>query len=121
MSEIKVNDYIRTRKSGIKQVIEIGYKEKTEEIYYYEKRFDIYKFGVLKEDIINHNEDLLELIKKGDILEVCATNKDNILKTEVKDEFKGGFIYNAIKTGNLKIATILTKEQYEENSFKVGE
>lgn len=71
-----------------------------------------------KDEIINHSKQLIDLIKVGDILEIrtglhssfkyFVENEDNLLllKEQVKEFWN--------------IETILTKEQYEQNSYKVG-
>ena len=124
MKEIKVNEYVRlARNQGINKIIDIYDKK-------YELETDIAnEWGEftcileyqLKDEIINHSKHLIDLIEIGDIVE------DKYNKYEVafvKDDKIYCNDYNfddsLITLREQDIKTILTKEQYEANCFKVG-
>lgn len=72
----------------------------------------------LKDEIINHSKQLIDLIEVGDYvneMEILHI-EDNKLYVEWDNDFEEftGFLKNK------NIETILTKEQYMANCYKVG-
>lgn len=72
----------------------------------------------LKDEIINHSKQLIDLIEVGDYvneMEILHI-EDNKLYVEWDNDFEEftGFLENK------NIETILTKEQYMANCYKVG-
>ena len=118
---IEVNDYVRlARNQGINKII-----DKEDDRYILESEIadsygDITWFLYeceLEEEIVKHSKQLIDLIEVGDVLEIrtglyssfkyFVENEDNLLllKEKVKE------LWN--------IQTILTKESYMANCYKV--
>lgn len=74
------------------------------------------------EKIVKHSKNLIDLIEEGDVLEIEDEGCEE--KYECLKGNEGLSVYISIydcyrKIEDLKIKKILTKEQYEENSYKV--
>lgn len=125
MKEIEVNEYVRlVRNQGINKIIDIHdkkYELETDITNKWREFTCILEEYQLKDEIINHSKHLIDLIEIGDIVE------DKYNKYEVafvKDDKIYCNDYNLddslITLREQDIKTILTKEQYEANCFKVG-
>lgn len=120
--KIKVNEYVRTDRGEIAKVTSVA-KETLEEILGANEYRSIgfcntepYVYG----NIVKHNKQLIDLIEVGDIV------KDKYNKYEVafvKDDKIYCNDYNLddslITLREQEIKTILTKEQYMANCYKV--
>ena len=98
---IEVGEYIRTKAGLIFKATKYWLSELPAEII---------------EDIKAHSKNIIDLIEYGDILEIFVN--DN----EIDRVVVYGDILQAIKQGDFiaeDIKTILTHEQYEQNSYKV--
>ena len=122
---IEVGDYVRTKTGKIRKIV-----EKLAQYYLIEKvTFDeivncnntAYEDG----DIVNHSKNIIDLIEVGDYVngeKVFATenrindNGEKIILTENYDEWTDNGV-----TSNKDIKTILTKELFEANCYKVKE
>lgn len=122
MKEIEVNEYVRTKDGKIYQYI-----RDLDELYFVGKDY----FEPYLEDIVNHSKQLIDLIEVGDIVNkelvigiIDITNdKEEIigrkLITQYRSvQFTGLDIKHYIYANDIK--TILTKEQYLANCYKVG-
>ena len=109
MAEININDYIRDCDGFIVKVNNIVPDEDSTDIWYEEK---ILK-GTWKSMIVNHSKNIIDLIEVGDIVNKCFV-------VEV-DDFKEWVDIGEIVLREEDIETILTKEQYEANCYKVKE
>lgn len=118
MKEIEVGEYVRINNDfrlialGIGKVIGIN-----EDSIHVKMNFEL-PFSFKKENIANHSKQLIDLIEVGDIvneMEILHI-EDNKLYIEWNNEFDEftGFLKNK------DIKTILTKEQYLANCYKVG-
>lgn len=109
MKEIEVNEYVRTENGVIDKVDALyGMIENTVHLEN-QKWFDI-------KNIVNHSKQLIDLIKAGDIV-------NGHLVDEVRITSFGNSIFiNDYKTELYEndIKTILTKESYMANCYKVG-
>ena len=115
--KIEVNEYVRTKNGEIHKVIEIKenrYITNFDDYFYY--RYDN-NMGGFKSDIVKHSKQLIDLIEVGDfvngfpILEPIYNGNTMYGIDEGYENFKKSF-------GEIK--TILTKEQFEANCYKVG-
>ena len=123
--KIEVNEYIKTKDGKIAQIKSIDYEAG---IYRFDRIIYINDFG-MKEDIlynnemfkkliVKHSKQLIDLIECGDFvngMEILHI-EDNELYVEWNNEFEEftGFLENK------DIKTILTKESYMANCYKVG-
>lgn len=107
---IEVNEYVRTKDGKIDKLINSNFYMSI----YVECENGLY----LIENIVNHSKQLIDLVEVGDVLEIrtglhssfkyFVENEDNLLllKEKVKEFWN--------------IQTILTKEIYMANCYKVG-
>lgn len=68
---------------------------------------------IMKERIVKHSKQLIDLIEVGDVLEI-RTGLHSSFKYFVENED------NLLLLEDWYIETILTKEQFEANCYKVG-
>lgn len=123
--KIEVNEYVRTKDGRIAQIKSIDYEAG---IYRFDRIVYINEFGMkenvlynnemFKKLIVKHSKQLIDLIEIGDFvneMEILHI-EDNKLYVEWSSEFEEftGFLENK------DIKTILTKEQYLVNCYKVG-
>ena len=118
--EIQVGEYVRTDKGNIGKVIEkrLGkfYKNDNEDIQILKNIYELdIKQWTTDEYVKNHSFEPIDLIEVGDYVNgekvVLITNENELLldrNINVLDK------YRCIKT-------IVTKEQFESMSYKVGE
>lgn len=108
--ELKVGMYVRT-KWGINKINE--YVPQTGQLYL--------KTNVcVKENVIKASHNIIDLIEVGDIVEVEEFSGKNEIKTYngILSFQQKGFIF---RLDRLRIKSIVTKEQFESMSYKVGE
>lgn len=121
--DIEVNEYVRTNKGNIGKVVEIrlGFNKDTQ-LYQNVYMLDNGLWTIL-EYIVNHSKQLIDLIEVGDIVngyrvinvinkEPCPSGKCIDIDSN-KDSSECTLWEEDIKT-------ILTKEQFEANCYKVG-
>ena len=125
MGEIEVNEYVRTNKGNIGQVIGIfnGHCQAKYHIQF-QGKVKVKRQYLSTYTIINHSKQLIDLIEVKDL--VCFKNKlQNSLENEemiihIFDNDTLEEVKQAIEKGEIELLEILTHEQYEENSYKVG-
>lgn len=127
---IEVNEYVRTKDGHIAKYIEKLAKD--EDIadgmlfdgYIYEKHKHI-RYSFLKEIMVKHRKKLIDLIKVGDYVngsKVLAVMED-IETGELHLEMTSNYTNEEIGDCTIydkDIKTILTKESYMANCYKVG-
>ena len=116
---IEVNEYVRTKDGHIAKYIEKLAKD--EDVsdgmlfdgYIYEKHKHI-RYSFLKEIIVKHSKQLIDLVEVGDYVNGKYVQK-------IKSDRNGKYILALIGIiEEQDIKTILTKEQFEANCYKVG-
>ena len=114
MEEIKIGEYIRIDNGEIGKVIDI--KENPKRVVYSE-----YGEIALWSSIVNHSKELIDLVKPGDFVNghrVEAVYLDGATKyVKLHNSYDNG---EGIRTYSEDIKTILTKEMYAQNCYKVG-
>ena len=124
--DIKVGEYVRTKKGKIAKV-------KT--IYSEEDRIKMKNFSVKKEtlingtikipDIVKHSFNIIDLIEVGDYvngLKITLINEpsiSNCYRRIVYAEDENGYLIKNFSEDDIK--TIVTKEQFESMEYKVGD
>ena len=104
--DIEVNEYVRTKNGAIDKVDALyGMIENTVHLEN-QKWFDT-------KNIVKHSKQLIDLIEVGDIVEI-RTGLYSSFKYFVENED------NLLLLENWNIETILTKESYMDNCYKVG-
>ena len=116
---LEVNEYVRTKDGHIAKYIEKLAKD--EDVsdgmlfdgYIYEKHKHI-RYSFLKEIIVKHSKQLIDLVEVGDYVNGKYVQK-------IKSDRNGKYILALIGIiEEQDIKTILTKEQFEANCYKVG-
>ena len=124
MKEIEVGEYVRTNNKGIKRIDRIDNNKTVNKYLYFRgiEDFEGKEYEIIKTtEIVKHSKNLIDLIEVGDIV------KDKYNKYEVafvKDDKIYCNDYNLddslITLREQDIKAILTKEQMEDNCYKVG-
>lgn len=123
MKEIEVGEYVRT-KNGISKVIENVDKYVTEEQICVDFISGMYHQVISKHRIVNHSKQPIDLIEVGDY--VNGREVKHIAMFEGFPDYPKLIFVDETHLipddtcENDEIQTILTKEQYEANCFKVG-
>ena len=111
--KIEVNEYVRFNNGEIGKVIDI--KENPSRIVYSEYG----EIGLIS-DIVKHSKQLIDLIETGDIvngMEVLDIHKPRDLWEPIEIRVESRYT-NFILAEDIK--TVLTKESYMANCYKVG-
>ena len=121
MGKIEVNEYVRTKNGYIIRIDEntnifnLGYKEQ-----YVDMETTRYGF-ICEEEIVNHSKQLIDLIENKDVLKVRIDKTIMVFGIdEDTSDIKYKELIENIKNGEYKLLEILTHEQFEQNSYKVG-
>ena len=121
--EIKVGDYIRTI-DGIKRIVKINTGDR--KTIFGQYRLDKpYKgsYSIAEKNILEHNKNIKKLIKVGDIVTVFSDLHDRMgnqtLKVENEEHLK--HLLTGFNGGYFHLKSIVTKEQFENVEYKVGE
>lgn len=120
---IEVNDYVRTKNKGIRKIDRIDNNKTVNKYLYFTgaEDFEGKEYGIIKTtEIVKHSKQLIDLIEVGDYvngMEVLDIYKPRDLWEPI--EIRGDSRYtNFILAEDIK--TILTKESYMANCYKVG-
>lgn len=116
--DIEVNEYVRTKDGYIAKCIEIdtdfsvcGFDNTIRKNY--GDKFDFLYLEDIAKCVAKHSKQLIDLIEVGDIVEI-RTGLYSSFKYLVENED------NLLPLEDWYIETILTKEQYLANCYKVG-
>lgn len=114
MKDIEVNEYVRlARNQGINKIIDIHdkkYELETDITNKWREFTCILEEYQLKDEIINHSKHLIDLIEEGDYVNgELITDKWDTRVSSIRSNFS-----------EEDIKTILTKESYMANCYKVG-
>lgn len=120
MGEIEVNEYVRTKNGIIDKAI-IEYNGKCNNSNCSEKHISC-KYNYYNEkDIVNHSKQLIDLIENKDILKVKVGEYILFIGIdENTSDIKYKNLIEDIKNRECQLLEILTHEQFEQNSYKVG-
>lgn len=125
MKEIKVNEYVRlARNQGINKIIDIydkKYELETDIANEWGEFTCILEEYQLKDEIINHSKHLIDLIENKDVLKVIIDKTIMFFGIdEDTSDIKYKELIENIENGEYELLEILTHEQFEANSYKVG-
>lgn len=118
MKDIEIGEYVRT-KEDIGKVTEIFINTNC-----YKVKNAVNECWLEEKEIIKHSKNLIDLIEEGDYIN--GENVVSIIDYDYKRIVTEVAMYRGIGRGNYyiddkDIKTILTKEQYDNNCYKVGE
>ncbi len=108
--KIEVNEYVRTKDGKIDKLINSN--------FYMSIYVECEKGLYLIENIVKHSKQLIDLIEVGDIVEI-RTGLHSSFKYFVENENNLLLLEEKVKEF-WNIETILTKEQYIADCYKVG-
>lgn len=127
--EIENNEYIRTKEGYICRI------DKIDECKYCEQNVYIYKetIGDLhfehtyhKGDITKHSKNIINLLEVGDIVKVyvfadISDDDSEAIETyyRIESKYEITELKESVKMNYAKILSILTKEKYEQYSYKL--
>ena len=120
MEEIEIGEYVRTKDGHIAKYVEkIARDEDVTDgmlfdNFIYEKHNNM-RYDFLKKIIVKHSKQLIDLIEAGDIV-----NGKIIHKIDKGLNYCYLYYDNCKTFVDYQIKTILTKEQYENDCYKVG-
>lgn len=120
--ETEVNEYVRTDKGKITKIV--GIDEFIDSTTFYETEDNPGYMDLCNKNIVKHSKQLIDLIEVKDL--VCFKNKlQNSLENEemiihIFDNDTLEEVKQAIEKGEIELLEILTHEQFEKNSYKVG-
>ncbi len=119
MEEIEVGEYVRTKNKGIKRIDRIDNNKTVNKYLYFTgiEDFEGKEYKIIKKtEIVKHSKQPIELIKAGDFVNGYRVD-------EIRITCFGSSIFlndYGIELQEREIKTILTKEQYMANCYKVG-
>lgn len=127
--EIEIGNYVRTKFYGIRRVKEITLEPELDigvaiipEVTVY--WIDEYEYFT-EEDIVNHDKNLIDLIEVGDSIEFLEfnntpyTEKDKMYEMRIISISELNEIKQEIEENKIKLISILTHEQYEQNCYRL--
>ncbi len=123
--DIKLNEYVRTKDGHIAKYIKKLAKDEDVsdgmlfDSYIYEKH-KLIRYKFLKEIIVKHSKQLIDLIEIGDFVNGYRVTDKYLFAGEMLVLETKGNGTNCKYFCEKDIKTILTKEQYMANCYKVG-
>ena len=112
--KLEVGMYVRTKKHGICKIE--GFASTLTDDYIENEKDSL----ILKDEIIKSSRNIIDLIEEGDFV-----NRDPVwLETNGKlfvGDVEQGYYLDEFKKWDIKIETIVTKEQFESMVYKVEE
>ena len=113
MEEIEVNEYVRTKDGIIDKVINSN--------FYMSIYVECEKGLHLIESIVNHSKQLIDLIENKDVLKVRIDKTIMFFgMDEDTSDIKYKELIENIENGEYELLEILTHEQFEQSSYKLG-
>ena len=121
--KIEVGEYVRTNNKGIRKIDRIDNNKTVNKYLYFTgiEDFEGKEYGIIKTtEIVKHSKQLIDLIEVGDYVngnKVLAKERTIGIGVDTRVYLLLG---NAKIIHNEDIKTIITKEQFEANCYKVG-
>ena len=113
MEEIKEGEYVRTNNKGIKRIDRIDNNKTVNKYLYFTgiEDFEGKEYKIIKTtEIVKHSKQLIDLIEEGDYVNgELITDKWDTRISSIRSNFS-----------EEDIKTIITKESYMANCYKVG-
>lgn len=121
MSEIKVGEYVRTKKGSIGK---FKFNDEDHIVVYFKNQYGT--TCVDETEIVNHSFEPIDLIENGDILRYRINNLSTTKIGEVKKykdarSLKEYLGVEGFSLEQIEILGIITKEQFENIEYKVVE
>ena len=128
MKDIEIGEYVRTKNKGIKRIDRIDNNKTVNKYLYFTgiEDFEGKEYGIIKTtEIVKHSKQLIDLIEIKDLICFKNTLSSNTLENEemiihIFNNETLQEVKQAIEDEEIKIISILTKESYMANCYKVG-
>ena len=130
--EIEVGEYVRTKSGIINKIKTINkygivtkYDDKEDKITIATNYYINSGLEVNEDDIVKHSKNIIDLLKNGDILEIelseeFVEKENKNIRIQMGEVYTKETLQKDIDNGIItKILTILTKEQYTQNCYKI--
>lgn len=125
---IEVGEYVRTNNKGIKRIDRIDNNKTVNKYLYFTgiEDFEGKEYKIIKTtEIVKHSKQLIDLIEVTDIIKYRINNISTTLETKgyiegIVDISDKEMLQRIKNDKNYEILEILTHEQFEQNSYKVG-
>lgn len=126
--EIKLGEWVRTKEGTVATIKDVDFDIEIDTNKYIHWICDNGNLYCIHEDIIKHSPNIKKIISIGDIIKWDFKNGTYYGVNEVINRFGEIGVYPEeyddiipLKRKDLKIKSILTREQFETNSYKVKE
>lgn len=129
MEKICINEYIRTVDGYIRKVIQVNEKGSYECLcwgaYLVDEKYKN-SVGISAKKVKNHSFNIIDLIEEGDIVEfrINELSKIDISFVKLYRDVRSGKSYLGVDGFNIEnviILSIMTKEQFKNGKYGVGE
>ncbi len=116
-NEIEIGEYVRTKAGNIDKIKSIKQNE-----ILFENSIIKYTEENIKNMVVKHSKDILDLIEVGDVLKIKEDNSICYIGLE-KDETTLTYqeIIDEIKNNKIKLLAIVTKEKFRNIEYKIKE
>ena len=114
MEEIKVGEYVRTKKGSIGKFKFTGADDTDNIIVYFKNQYGT--TCVDETEIVKHSFNIIDLIEVGDYV-----NGKLIHKTDISKNSAYVYYGNCKTFTDYQIKSVVTKEQFESIKYKVGD
>ena len=123
--EIENNEYIRTKNGTIAKIKDVETEIKTN--MFGQILYEVFaEENIYYEVIVKHSKNIIDLIEVGDIVKVyvfadISDDDSEAVETyyRIESKYEITELKESVKMNYSKILSILTKEQYEQNSYKL--
>ena len=110
--EIEVGDYVRTRAGHFYKITRIDENG----LIYWNKIQCGWSMEQLKDIVVKHSKNIIDLIEVGDIVHIKDVLHEDIVHIWSQEYLEA--LKEDINNG-IKLVEILTKEQYKQNCYKI--
>lgn len=119
--KIEVGMYVRYKSYSYTSIFKVV-KIQRDKIYSFYKDETNLSYG-LREDVIKASYDILDLIKKDDIVAYYNKLQDvkGLVIERVQDNNYVKRLKEFVQAGTINIVRVMTKEQFEQHSYKIDE
>lgn len=116
--ELRIGDYVRTKKDGIGRIISFSYQEDDECCFI---ELSNRRTGIKQFNIIKSSPNIIDLIEVGDYINGRYVDKYQGKLGNFYELPNGKWKFIEISNEHYLISSIVTKEQFESMEYKVKE
>ncbi len=120
--ELKVGMFVRTKEGIIDKVI-IDYNGHCASPNCEHKHISCAKNYYNEDEVVKASYNIIDILEDGDIIsfyeDIDNYKKEYVIK--IVDIITFDEVVDKIKNGNIRLVSILTKEQFEQMNYRIGE